>query len=236
MTCTARTCCKGNYGGSISRTVGTIFIERIADIVVIFGLALAAGFWSFRGRNRPEVDALFLAGFVLAPSSWSCFVVVLRYFGGHLTRFLPDTRRRPVRALPRGQHRRAARAACWCRSARSPAPSGSSRALRVFFVIRALDLPAAQTSGISAAIFVALARVAADRDPADAGGHRLRRGRDRRPAVALRGRRGARDGGGADDSCISTLTVIVIGGVFYAFSAKVRRAHAGGVNRATAQA
>ena len=31
---------------------------------MIFALALAAGFWSFRGRNDPEVDALFLAGFV----------------------------------------------------------------------------------------------------------------------------------------------------------------------------
>ena len=40
---------KGNFGGSASRTVGTVFIERIADIIVIFVLALAAGFWSFRG-------------------------------------------------------------------------------------------------------------------------------------------------------------------------------------------
>jgi glycosyltransferase 2 family protein len=57
---------KGNFGASVSRTVGTIFIERVTDIIVIFALALAAGFWSFRGRNRPEVDALFLAGFVFA--------------------------------------------------------------------------------------------------------------------------------------------------------------------------
>ena len=43
---------KGNYGASISRTVGTIFIERIADIIVIFGLALAAGFWELP-RQEP---------------------------------------------------------------------------------------------------------------------------------------------------------------------------------------
>ena len=95
---------KGNYGGSISRTVGTIFIERIADIVVIFALALAAGFWSFRGRSRPEIDALFLVGFAIAAASWSA-------------RGRPELLRRPpdpasagalggpLRALPRGQHR-----------------------------------------------------------------------------------------------------------------------------------
>ncbi len=34
---------KGNYGGSASRTVGTVFIERIADIIVIFGAGARGG-------------------------------------------------------------------------------------------------------------------------------------------------------------------------------------------------
>ena len=34
---------KADNGASASKTVGTIFIERIADIIVIFALALAAG-------------------------------------------------------------------------------------------------------------------------------------------------------------------------------------------------
>src|SRR5207302_1996536 len=80
---------KGTYGASASRTVGTIFIERIADIIVIFGLALAAGYWSFRGRQRPEVDALFIAGFLVA-LVLIVFVLALRFAGGHLTRFLPE--------------------------------------------------------------------------------------------------------------------------------------------------
>src|SRR4029079_6657641 len=79
---------KGNYGGSISRTVGTIFIERIADIIVIFALALAAGFWSFRGRNTPGVDALFVAGFIVAVIL-VLLVFALRYLGKHVTRILP---------------------------------------------------------------------------------------------------------------------------------------------------
>ncbi len=48
---------RGNFGASISRTVGTVFVERIADIIIIAALALSAGFWSFRGRSRPEIDA-----------------------------------------------------------------------------------------------------------------------------------------------------------------------------------
>ena len=36
---------RGNYRASISRTVGTVFIERVFDIIVIAGLALSAGYW-----------------------------------------------------------------------------------------------------------------------------------------------------------------------------------------------
>ena len=57
---------KADNGASASKTVGTIFIERIADIIVIFALALAAGYWSFRGRSMPGVDVIFILGFVVA--------------------------------------------------------------------------------------------------------------------------------------------------------------------------
>src|SRR5207302_8189437 len=79
---------KGTYGASASRTVGSIFIERIADIIVIFGLALAAGYWSFRGRQRPEVDAVFIAGFLVA-IALIVFGLALRLAGGHIPRLLP---------------------------------------------------------------------------------------------------------------------------------------------------
>src|SRR4029078_2341696 len=72
---------KGTYGASASRTVGTLFIEGIAAIIVIVGLALAAGYWSFRGRQRPEVDALFIAGFMIA-LGLIVFVLALRFAGG----------------------------------------------------------------------------------------------------------------------------------------------------------
>jgi uncharacterized protein (TIRG00374 family) len=217
---------KGNYGGSISRTIGTIFIERIADIVVIFTLALAAGFWSFRGRSTPQIDALFLAGFVVA-AILVLLVIGLRYFGGHLTRFLPER----VADLYERFHEGSTGAL----TARSlPVIGGLTtviwlfEGLRLFFVIRALELPDANL-GISASLFVALGGsllTAIPLTPAGVGfveagivGLLALYGVVGEPAVAV----------ALTDRAISIITVIVLGGIFYAFSAKVRRAHAGGV-------
>ena len=213
---------KANYGGSASRTVGTVFIERIADIIAIFGLALAAGFWSFRGRQRPEVDALFIAGFVVA-AALVIFVVVLRFLGGHLTRFLPDrvsdlyerfhegsTGALTVRALPPIIF---VTTLIWL-----------LEGVRVYFVIHALNLPVANL-GISASVFVALAAAlltAIPLTPAGVGfveagivGALLIYGVPHDPAVAV----------ALTDRAISILTVIVFGGILYAFSGMVRRAH-----------
>ncbi|MBA2265118.1 MAG: flippase-like domain-containing protein, partial [Chloroflexi bacterium] len=71
---------RANYAASISRTVGTVFIERIADIIIIAVLALTAGYWSFRGRSRPDIDALFIVGFVVAVG-FVLLLVGLRLFG-----------------------------------------------------------------------------------------------------------------------------------------------------------
>lgn len=224
---------KGNYGGSISRTVGTIFIERIADIVVIFALALAAGYWSFRGRSRPEIDALFLAGFVVA-AILVLLVIFLNYFGGHLTRFLPER----VADLYERFHEGSTGAL----TARSLPVIGAFtisiwllEGLRLFFVIRALDLPDANL-GISASLFVALAGsllTAVPLTPAGVGfveagivGLLTLYGVVGEPAVAV----------ALTDRAISILTVIVLGGVVYAFSAKVRRAHAASPGREGATA
>jgi uncharacterized protein (TIRG00374 family) len=216
---------KGNYGASISRTVGTIFIERIADIVVIFGLALAAGFWSFRGRSRPEIDALFLAGFAFA-AVLIVLVIALRYVGGRVTRFLPsklgDLYERfhegSTGALTRGSVPviGLVTVAIW-----------ALEGLRFLFVVRALDLPGVNL-GISSAIFVALAAsllTAIPLTPAGVGfveagivGVLALYGVVNEPAVAL----------ALTDRAISILTVIVLGGILYAFSQKVRRAHGTG--------
>jgi uncharacterized protein (TIRG00374 family) len=215
---------KGNYGGSISRTVGTIFIERIADIVVIFGLALAAGFWSFRGRSTPQIDALFVAGFVVA-AILVLLVIGLNYFGGHLTRFLPER----VADLYARFHEGSTGAL----TSRSLPVIGAFtvaiwlfEGLRLFFVIRALELPDANL-GISASLFVALGGsllTAIPLTPAGVGfveagivGLLALYGVVGEPALAV----------ALTDRAISILSVIVLGGIFYALSAKVRRAHTG---------
>ena len=215
---------KGNFGGSISRTVGTIFIERIADIVVIFGLALAAGFWSFRGRSRPEIDALFVAGFAVA-AILVVLVIGLNYLGAHLTRILP--------ARAAELYERFHEGSTGALTARSLPVIGALtvaiwlfEGLRLFFVIRALDLPDANL-GISASLFVALAGsllTAIPLTPAGVGfveagivGLLSLYGVVGEPALAV----------ALTDRAISILSVIVLGGAFYAFSAKVRRAHAG---------
>ncbi|HEY8953410.1 MAG TPA: lysylphosphatidylglycerol synthase transmembrane domain-containing protein [Candidatus Dormibacteraeota bacterium] len=216
---------RGNFGASISRTVGTIFIERVTDIIVIFALALAAGFWSFRGRNRPEVDALFLAGFAVAVIL-VLLVVALRYLGRHLTRILPER----VAELYERFHEGSTGAL----TPRVLLPVGVITAvvwllegLRVYFVIRALSLTGMQL-GISSSVFVALAASLLTAIPlTPAGIGFVQAGIV--GALALYGV--APEAGTAvalTDFVLSTLSVIVIGGVFYAFSPMIRRAHAGG--------
>ena len=216
---------RGNYGASISRTVGTIFIERVTDIIVIFALALAAGFWSFRGRNRPEVDALFLAGFVFAVIL-VVLVVALRYQGRRLTRWLPERAQELYERFHEGST-----------GALVPSvllPVGAITVMvwllegaRVFFVIQALNLPDLHL-GITSSIFVALAAsllTAIPLTPAGIGfvqagivgalslyGVTAEAG----TAVAL------------TDFVLATLSVIVFGGVLYALSPMIRRAHSAG--------
>jgi uncharacterized protein (TIRG00374 family) len=219
---------RANHGASISRTVGTIFLERITDIVVIFALALAAGFWSFRNRNRPEVDALFLAGFVVA-SLLVIFIVVLRFQGRRVSRFLPAR----IAILWERFHEGstgALRPKLLLQVGVITALVWSLEGARVFFVIRSLDLTSLDLPnlkiGISSAIFVALAAsllTAVPLTPAGIGFvqagivYTLTQlygvSNEAATAVAL------------TDFVLATLSVIVIGGILYAFSGMVRRAH-----------
>lgn len=213
---------RGNIGASVSRTVGTIFIERIADVIVIASLALAAGFWSFRGRNRPEVDTIFLLGFAAAVLLIG-LVVAMRFAGHRLTRFLPA---RLGEFWERFHH--GSTAALTARSV--PVIIGLTVVIwlmegaRVYFVIRALDLPEVGL-GISSSVFVALAAAlvtAIPLTPAGVGFVELAivgvlaiYGVASEPATAV----------ALTDRAISILTVIILGGIYYATSPLVRRAH-----------
>jgi uncharacterized protein (TIRG00374 family) len=146
---------KANYNASASRTVGTVFIERVADLIVIATLALAAGYWSFRGRHRPEIDFLFLVGFVVA-ALLIVLVVALRFYGRRVTRFLPERARDLYERFHEGST-----GALTLRSLPVilflTGTIWLLEGVRVYLVIHALSLPDVHHLGISASVFVALA-------------------------------------------------------------------------------
>lgn len=213
---------KGNFGTPISRTVGTIFIERVADLLVMFWLALGAGFWTLRDRSRPELDAFFLIGLIVG-SGLVLVVVALRYGGERLARRLPAKVAAAFRLFHEGSTRPL--------TARSLPVIGAVTALvwvaegiRLHFVLEALDLTGPGL-GIGAALFVALAGsllTAIPLTPAGIGfveagivGALALFGVPLEEAAAV----------AVADRAITIVSVIVLGGIAYALSSKVRRAH-----------
>jgi len=77
-----------NYAVSLSRTLGTVFIERIFDLFAIVLLGLAAGFWSFRGGMPREVQVIFVVGFAVV-GLLAVGLFTLRNFGRRLLDVLP---------------------------------------------------------------------------------------------------------------------------------------------------
>lgn len=218
---------RANHGASISRTVGTIFLERITDIVIIFALALAAGFWSFRNRNRPEVDLLFLAGFIVA-SLLVVFVIVLRFQGRRITGYLPARLRDLYERFHEGSTG-ALRPGLLLQVGLITAAVWILEGARVYFVIRSLDLSALDLPplnlGISSSIFVALAASLLTVVPLTPAGV----GFVQAGIVGVLTLYGVSTEAGTavavTDFLLSTLSVIVFGGLLYAFSGMVRRAH-----------
>ena len=56
---------KINSRASLSRTFGTVFIERVLDIIAIAVLGIAAGFWSFRNGLPGPIQVVFAIGLVV---------------------------------------------------------------------------------------------------------------------------------------------------------------------------
>jgi uncharacterized protein (TIRG00374 family) len=74
---------KINSPVSLSRTFGTVFIERILDLFAIVILGLTAGYWSFRGRLPDQVQLLFLIGVVVV-IVLAAGLLTMRNFGRRL--------------------------------------------------------------------------------------------------------------------------------------------------------
>jgi glycosyltransferase 2 family protein len=78
---------KMNSPASLSRTFGTVFIERILDIFAIAILGLAAGFWSFRSGLPDAVRLLFVVGIFVVVVAAGLFT--MRNFGRRILTRLP---------------------------------------------------------------------------------------------------------------------------------------------------
>ena len=140
---------------SLSKTLGTVFIERFLDLFVIAILGLAAGFWSFRDGFPPEIQFVVLLGIgVIVLLAAALFT--LRNFGRRILLRLPLPHRVVefydrfeegvfgavgVRSLP---PLIAITVLVWM-----------TEGLRLWLVVQALNLPGVSL-GISGAFFVAL--------------------------------------------------------------------------------
>ena len=213
---------KLNSDVSLSRTFGTVFIERILDLFAIVTLGLAAGFVSFRSGLPADVQIVFAIG----------VVVVLLLFGGLLT--MRNFGRRILTSLPL-PHRvlefydrfeEGVFASIGLRALpRLVVLTGliwATEAMRLYLVVQALGLPDVHL-GISGAFFVALAAsllTAVPLTPAGIGFVEggivglltIVYGVSQTDALAIT----------LVDRAISVLSIIVIGSIVYAVSPKRR--------------
>ncbi len=83
---------KINAPVSLSRTFGTVFIERILDLFAIVVLGLAAGFVSFRGQLPPAVNLVFAVG-VIVVVVLAFGLLTMRNFGRRVLNRLPVPQR-----------------------------------------------------------------------------------------------------------------------------------------------
>ncbi|TFG68502.1 MAG: flippase-like domain-containing protein [Thermomicrobiales bacterium] len=79
---------KMNSRASLSRTFGTVFIERILDIFAIAILGLAAGFWSFRSGMPEPIRLVFVVGIVVVVVA-AIGLLTMRNFGRRIIVRLP---------------------------------------------------------------------------------------------------------------------------------------------------
>jgi len=83
---------RANYLVSLSKTFGTVFIERVFDLLAIVVLGLGAAFWSFREGMTDQVRIIMLAGLVVI-AMLVVGLLLVRNFGRQLLVKLPVPKR-----------------------------------------------------------------------------------------------------------------------------------------------
>lgn len=211
-----------NYPVSLSRTFGTVFLERVLDLFAIAILALGSGYWSFRSTLPTEVQILLGMG-VAVIVLLALGLFTMRNLGRRLLAALPFPSRVlelydrfeegvfnsiGVRHLPRLG---ILTGLVW-----------TTEAARLYLVIAALGFSGVHL-GISGTLFVALAASLLTAVPFTPAGIGIVEagvvgiltvvyGVDPTIAAAI----------ALADRAISVLSVIVFGGILYAVSPKVR--------------
>ncbi|MCU0484316.1 MAG: flippase-like domain-containing protein [Chloroflexi bacterium] len=148
---------KINSDASMSRTFGTIVIERVLDLFVIVILGLAAGFWSFRGGLPPEIQVVVGLG-VAVIVVLAVGLLFLRNAGRPLLVALPLPRKARILELYDRFEEGVFGAIGWRALPRLLVITGliwGTESLRLYLVVQALDF-ADVSLGISGAVFVAL--------------------------------------------------------------------------------
>ena len=146
---------KINSPVSLSRTFGTVFIERVLDLFAISILGLAAGYWSFRNGLPTQIQIVFGIG-VGVVVLLAAGLLTLRNFGRRILVRLPV----PARIIE--YYDRFEEGVFGAIGLRGLPPlvvlTGliwATEAMRLYLVVQALGLPGVQL-GISGAFFVAL--------------------------------------------------------------------------------
>jgi hypothetical protein len=78
-----------NYKFSISKTLGSIFTERIFDMLILFVLFGLTGLYSFSGKLPQNIIYLLLIGFVMAVVLIAG-LLLMKYLGVSIKRRLPE--------------------------------------------------------------------------------------------------------------------------------------------------
>lgn len=79
---------KINTAASLSRTFGTVFIERVMDLAAIALLGITAGYWSFRDGLPPPIQLIFAIGLIVV-AVLAVGLFTLRNFGRRILVALP---------------------------------------------------------------------------------------------------------------------------------------------------
>ena len=148
---------KINSDASLSRTFGTVFIERVLDLFAIVILGLAAGFWSFRGKLPPEIQVVAGIG-VAVMVVLALGLLFLRNAGRPLIAALPLPRRARILELYDRFEEGVFGAIGWRALPRLLLLTGliwGTESLRLWLVVQALAFPDVSL-GLSGAVFVAL--------------------------------------------------------------------------------